>query len=120
MIRSVLLALGVGLGAGACFTAPSANVQFSCDPDDAPTCPPGYSCEMDGCCHRNGSDVDANLGACQGLGGTGAGTAGTGIPTSGGPGSGSSAGSDTGTGGASDSGSGVDTGTDTGTTGTGP
>ncbi len=47
-----------------CFSAPSADVLFSCDPDDAPACPPDYACESDGCCHREGSDVQANLGAC--------------------------------------------------------
>jgi hypothetical protein len=47
-----------------CFSAPSADVLFSCDPEAAPECPPGYSCESDGCCHRDGSDVDASRGAC--------------------------------------------------------
>ncbi len=47
-----------------CFSAPSADVLFSCDRDDAPQCPPDYACEADGCCHRDGSDVEANMGAC--------------------------------------------------------
>lgn len=47
-----------------CFSAPSADVLFACDPDNAPECPPDYTCESDGCCHRNGSDVDASAGAC--------------------------------------------------------
>jgi hypothetical protein len=79
-----------------CFQAPSQDVSFSCDPDDAPKCPEGYTCERDGCCHRDGSDVDANLGACA-LGGD----AGTGTGT--------------GTGTDTDTGTGTDTGTETGT-----
>lgn len=63
------LVLGGALGLlASCFDAPQPAVQFSCDPDDAPECPDGYTCEADGCCHRDGSDVQANLGACQ-LGG---------------------------------------------------
>lgn len=51
--------------AAACFTAPAAAVQFSCDPASAPECPPDYACEADGCCHRVGSDIEANLGSCR-------------------------------------------------------
>ncbi len=61
---SLALAL-VGASAAACFTAPSAAVQFSCDPASAPECPPDYACEADGCCHRIGSDIEANLGSCR-------------------------------------------------------
>lgn len=61
------LLLGIGL-AGACFNAPQPAVQFSCDQDEAPQCPSGYTCEPDGCCHLDGSDYEANAGACQ-LGG---------------------------------------------------
>ena len=50
---------------GACFNPPDAATMFTCDPDDAPACPPDYACEADGCCHRAGSDVAANLGACR-------------------------------------------------------
>ncbi|MCX4242843.1 hypothetical protein [Paraliomyxa miuraensis] len=64
-----MLALGWALGStGACFDAPMPAVQFSCDPDEAPACPTGYTCEADGCCHRDGSNVDEHRGQCQ-LGG---------------------------------------------------
>ena len=59
-----VLAVAVIAAAWGCFSAPSADVLFSCDPDDAPECPPDYTCESDGCCHRNGSDVEASRGAC--------------------------------------------------------
>lgn len=59
-----VLAVAVLAAAWGCFSAPSADVLFSCDPDDAPQCPPEYTCESDGCCHRNGSDVDASRNAC--------------------------------------------------------
>ena len=62
-----LLGLAGGIVVG-CFDAPAADVMFSCDPATAPACPDGYSCEADGCCHRDGTDVAANLGACK-LGG---------------------------------------------------
>jgi len=81
------LAFGAAL-AGACFDAPRPAVQFSCDPNDAPQCPEGYTCEADGCCHLNGSDYEENAGACQigggGLtGGLGSGSeTGTGTSTS--------------------------------------
>jgi hypothetical protein len=52
---------GVGIS---CFNPPSDDVLFSCDPDKASECPDRYVCEDDGCCHRKGSDVDANYGAC--------------------------------------------------------
>ncbi len=64
---SLALGLGLGLG-GACFSAPQPAVQFSCDLASAPECPEGYTCEADGCCHRDGSDYDAHAGQCQ-LGG---------------------------------------------------
>jgi hypothetical protein len=74
-------AIGVlaGVLASACFTPPSAAVQFSCDLDGASACPPGYTCQTDGCCHRNGTDPEANAGACRlgaqtGTTGTGTGT----------------------------------------------
>jgi hypothetical protein len=34
--------------------------MFGCVDDEA-ACPVGYTCEADGCCHRDGSDVDAHL-----------------------------------------------------------
>lgn len=59
-----VLAVAVIAAAWGCFSAPSADVLFSCDPADAPECPPDYTCESDGCCHRNGSDVEASRNAC--------------------------------------------------------
>ncbi len=130
----VLAALALGTALGACFNPPAQAVMFSCTPDDA-VCPGGYTCEADGCCHRDGSDVEANFGAC-GLG-TGAsasdpstGTAGTtdaptttsattGEPdpsTSSDPGTSSS--TSTGTTGTSTS-TGTDTGADTGSSSAG-
>lgn len=93
------LALGAVLG-GACFNAPRPAVQFSCDPDEAPQCPAGYTCEADGCCHLDGSDYEANVGACQlgGIGGTAGGATGSGT--------GASTGGETSTGAASSSESG--------------
>ena len=61
----LVVALGVGVAVGACFTAPQPAVQFSCDVDTAPECPPDYTCQSDGCCHLNGSNVDDHLGECQ-------------------------------------------------------
>lgn len=63
------LGVACGLLVG-CFDAPAAAVMFSCDPESAPSCPDGYACEADGCCHRNGSDVAAHLGECKLQGGT--------------------------------------------------
>jgi hypothetical protein len=63
----VLAVLVLGAGLGACFNAPAADVMFGCVDDEA-ACPAGYTCEADGCCHRDGSDVEAHLGECQ-LGG---------------------------------------------------
>jgi hypothetical protein len=59
-----IVAVAVVAAAWGCFSAPSADVLFSCDPSDAPECPPDYTCESDGCCHRNGSDVEASRNAC--------------------------------------------------------
>ena len=81
--RSGLLAFALGLGVGACFDAPRPAVQFSCDPVDAPQCPPDYACEADGCCHLVGSDLAAHEGECK-LGGA--------LPTGGGTGASSSGG----------------------------
>ncbi|MEE9383662.1 MAG: hypothetical protein V3V08_09640 [Nannocystaceae bacterium] len=55
------------MAATACFDKPAGAVRFACDPDHAPACPDSYSCAEDGCCHREGSDIDAHWGAC-GLG----------------------------------------------------
>mgnify|MGYP000203100480 CR=1 FL=1 len=68
-----LLLSALAFGAiSACFNAPADDVLFSCAAGKEPACPEGYSCERDGCCHKDGSDVDANLGACAlGLGGDG-------------------------------------------------
>ncbi len=64
---------GIGL---ACFTPPANDVLFACDPIDDDRCPEGYTCEADGCCHKQGSDVQATFGAC-GLGGNETGATGT-------------------------------------------
>lgn len=90
------IAFALGLSVGACFDAPRPAVQFSCDPVDAPQCPPDYACEDDGCCHRIGSDVAANEGQCQ-LGGV--------VPTGGPPTTSSGSGSSDSSGSSSDSGS---------------
>jgi hypothetical protein len=59
------LMLACSLGAiSACFNAPAGDVLFSCASGDEPACPQGYSCESDGCCHRDGSDVQAGYGDC--------------------------------------------------------
>jgi hypothetical protein len=96
------LVLGAVL-AGACFDAPQPAVQFSCDPADSPECPPGYSCEADGCCHLDGSDYAAHEGDCQ-LGGGGL--------TSGPPASTGSGSGDSSSGDASSTGVPMTTGTD--------
>jgi hypothetical protein len=61
----MIVLVGLLGSASSCFTAPNAPVQFSCDPGSAPECPPDYTCFSDGCCHRDGSDVDAHLGECR-------------------------------------------------------
>lgn len=67
VLAGVAAALVLGTTLGACFNPPAADVMFSCDPAAAGTCPNGYTCEADGCCHRDGSDVEADFGGC-GLG----------------------------------------------------
>lgn len=99
----LLLALVAGI-ALACFQPPKDDVLFSCDPIDDDRCPTGYTCEADGCCHKNGTDVQATYGAC-GLGGNETGTAGSETDTTG---------SETDTTGSTDT---TDTGTDTTDTG---
>ena len=95
------LVLGLVLGAlAACFEPPADPVLFSCEHDGDDSCPPDYRCELDNCCHRVGSDVDANFGSCA-LGGN---SAGMGTGTDSGTDSGTDTGADTGT----------DTGTETG------
>ena len=72
-MRRFLFCAGLGVASGAtsaCFTAPAADVMFSCDPASSPQCPASYTCEADGCCHRDGSDVAAHLGECKLQGGT--------------------------------------------------
>jgi len=71
--RAGLAALGLAAGLTAsCFDPPAQRVTFACDPNDAPACPPGYACEADGCCHREGTDVEDDFGACAlGVEGTG-------------------------------------------------
>ena len=115
------LGMGLGVVLAACFTAPARDVQFSCDVVTAPACPPDYTCQTDGCCHKDSSDPGDKRGACHGFdSGTGAGTADTGITTAGpstsGPGTGAGSGGAA-TGSTSDTGATGDTGADTGTTG---
>jgi hypothetical protein len=103
MRRTIAAAL-LGL-VGACFDAPNGAVMFSCDPENAPECPSGYTCESDGCCHRDGSDVDANLGGCKLAPGTEATTLTT-ATTESGSGSSETASSETGSSGSDSTGSG--------------
>ena len=74
-ITTLSFALGLALSLGAisaCFNPPADDVMFACASGGEPACPSGYTCEMDLCCHKDGSDVDANLGGCAlGLGGDG-------------------------------------------------
>ena len=130
MSRRLLVGLALGLGA-ACFEPPADSVIFSCEPDGADACPPGYTCESDGCCHRDGSDVEEHSGACKLSDSAGTGTttaegsssetgADTGTTTQGsssetGADTGTSTGTDTGTSTGTDTGTSVDTGTGTGT-----
>ncbi|MDC0673865.1 hypothetical protein [Nannocystis radixulma] len=62
--RALLLG-PVVMFAGACFNAPADPVQFACDPDDAPECPGGYECRIDGCCHREDTPDDDAVGECK-------------------------------------------------------
>jgi hypothetical protein len=65
LISTLLGLLGMVLGSAiACFSPPTDDVLFSCEFDGDDSCPADYRCELDNCCHRIGSDVDANLGAC--------------------------------------------------------
>lgn len=101
------LALGLGAGVG-CFQAPADDVLFACEPDGAngtDACPSGYRCESDGCCHKVGSDVEANMGACA-LGGETEGFPTPDTGTDGGTDTGTDGGTDTGTGGSTDTGTG--------------
>ncbi len=105
-----LFGLSLGLLASACFEAPAADVMFACDPSGAPECPAGYTCEADGCCHRNGSDANAAAGECRlspGSGmatSTGAESGSSGPATGPGVVPGTASGTDTGSSGASDTG----------------
>jgi hypothetical protein len=103
---AVLVALALGTGGGACFNAPGAAVMFACDPAGEAACPDGYTCEDDGCCHRDGGDVAANAGQCHvNLGGTGPATEATEATGSSGPAA-TDVGSSTATGATSSDGSG--------------
>jgi len=71
-----MLALGLALGhLAACFLPPNDPVLFSCEAEADDRCPPDYRCEADNCCHRLGSDVEGNFGACA-LGGNSGGPGG--------------------------------------------
>lgn len=101
----VLTTLAFGTALGACFNPPAEAVLFACDAKTAPSCPDGYTCEADDCCHRDGSDVEAALGSCRiggamsagtsSAGSTSAGSTGSTGPTSTGADTGSSTGADT-------------------------
>lgn len=78
LLTSLLMGLLVGL-LPACFNPPADAVMFACTPE-APDCPADYTCADDGCCHRDGSDIAANYGAC-GLGGPATGPLPTGTST---------------------------------------
>jgi hypothetical protein len=94
-----VMVLLVGFGSGAlmsCFAAPNDDVLFSCEFEGDDSCPPDYRCEVDNCCHRIGSDVEATLGSCA-LGGNSSGTGGmTGTESDTGSESGSDSGTETG------------------------
>ena len=62
---AVILGALLGLGLGACFEEPGGDVTFACDPISANTCPDGYLCQADGCCHARGTDYLDNEGACR-------------------------------------------------------
>ena len=116
------LAALAGLAAGACFNPPTDAVMFSCDPAGSSACPAGYTCQSDGCCHRDGTDDPADQGACK-LGGDFSPTSGattSGATTSGATTSGASTSTTSGTGstgGTTDSSSSsTSTGPQTGTT----
>gem|GEM_PF-3673368 len=47
-----------------CFDPPAAAVLFQCVPANANSCPAGYTCEEDRCCHRNGSRIEDHHGEC--------------------------------------------------------
>ena len=92
IMRAVSLMLAFLLGSAiACFTPPDDDVLFACEVEGDDRCPPGYRCEVDNCCHRIGSDIEANLGGCA-LGGNSGGTGDTATDT------GTETGTDTGTG----------------------
>jgi hypothetical protein len=78
----VLMTLAFGTALGACFNPPAEAVLFACDAKTAPSCPDGYTCEADDCCHRDGSDVEAALGSCRIGGAMSAGTSSTGSTSS--------------------------------------
>lgn len=107
MSRGIRIVLGASLGlvVGACFSSPTGAVLFSCDPDTAPECPPGYVCQPDGCCHdEDDADWEQTAGDCS-LAGVGQ----TEGPLTGGL---TSSGSGTGTGTGTGSGSGTGSGTE--------
>lgn len=111
MIR--IAAVGVLAALWGCFSAPSADVLFACDPDNAPECPPEYTCESDGCCHRDGSDVEASANACNSAGTSGFDPSASETD----PGTGTAPGTDTDLGTDTDPSTDTDPGTDTDTSG---
>jgi hypothetical protein len=72
MRGAISVLLGFALGSAiACFSPPTDDVLFACEFEGDDRCPPDYRCEVDNCCHRIGSDVDAELGGCALGGNTG-------------------------------------------------
>jgi len=65
------IVVAVAILPSACFEVPEGDVYFSCEPDARDECPPDYTCQADGCCHRNGSDAEASWNACRLSGNTG-------------------------------------------------
>lgn len=62
---AITLLFGPAVFLAGCFNPPSDPVQFACDPDDAAECPAGYECRVDGCCHREDTPDDDQVGACK-------------------------------------------------------
>lgn len=112
--RRIGAAALLALLASACFNPPAAEVMFACDPAGDDACPSGYACGADGCCRREGVELEGGGGECKLASGSGGPTGGppTGGPSTGGPTTGAAS-----TGAASTGG--TTTGTSTGGTSTG-
>lgn len=88
----------LGLLASACFNPPAAEVMFACDPAGDDACPAGYACGADGCCRREGVEIEGGGGECKLAAGSGGPTGGppTGGPTTGATSTGASTGASSG------------------------